>query len=106
MAALPPSFLRYEEVAKLRCCDVTFGPQNMVIRILSSKIDRYRQGDRVLVARTSSPACPVAMLERYYKLASISTQSKLRLNCCYEKWVAAPFSRLIKLQSFERIVFK
>ena len=73
------AFLRYDEVAKLRCCDVTFGPQNMTIRILSSKTDQYRQGDRVLVARTCSPTCPVAMLERYYELASLSTMSKLRL---------------------------
>ena len=48
------AFLRYDEIAKLRCCDVTFGPQNMVINILSSKTDQYRQGDRVLVARTAS----------------------------------------------------
>ena len=81
------AFLRYDEVAKLRCCDVTFGPQNMVTHNYS-KTDQYRQGDRVLVTKTGdrvlvtktgSPTCPVAMLECYYKLASISTQSKLRL---------------------------
>ena len=74
------AFLRYDEVAKLRCCDVTFGPQNMTIRILSSKNDQYRQGDRVLVASTCSPTCPVAMLECYYELASLSTVSKLQLS--------------------------
>ena len=74
------AFLRYDKVAKLRCCDVTFGPQNMTIRILSGKNDQYRQGDRVLVASTCSPTCPVAMLERYYELASLSTVSKLQLS--------------------------
>ena len=55
------AFLRYDEVAKLRCCDVTFGPQNMAIRILCSKTDQYCQGDKVLVARTCSPTCPVVI---------------------------------------------
>ena len=30
----------------------------------------------IVVARTCSPTCPVAMLERYYELASLSTVSK------------------------------
>ena len=51
----------------------------MPIHILSSKTDQYRQGDSVLVARTGSPTCPVAMLERYYSLAALPKQSKLRL---------------------------
>lgn len=72
------AFLR-DELAKLRCCDVTFTPQSMSIYIASSKTDQYRQGDRVLVARTGSQTCPVTMLERYYSMASLSQQSKLRL---------------------------
>ena len=51
----------------------------MPIHIVSSKTDQFRQGDRVLVARTGSPTCPVAMLERYYSLAAIPKQSKLHL---------------------------
>ena len=51
----------------------------MVIRISSSKTDQYRQGDSVVVARTGSSKYPVTMLERYYAMASISKESKLRL---------------------------
>ena len=72
-------FLRYDEIAKLRCCDVTFTPQSMSIHIVSSRTDQFRQRDRVLVARTGSLTCPVAMLERYYSLAAIPKQSKLHL---------------------------
>ena len=73
------AFLRYDELAKLRCCDVTFSPLRMAVHITSSKTDQYRQGDNVLVARTGSATCPVDMLERYYTMAALSTQSKLHL---------------------------
>lgn len=72
-------FLRYDELAKLRCCDVTFRAQSMSIRITSSKTDQYRQGDTVLIARSGSATCPVAMLERYFDAAKLSSTSKLRV---------------------------
>ena len=70
------AFLRYDELAKLRCCDVTFSPLRMAVHIASSKTDQYRQGDNVLVTRTGSATWPV---ERYYTMAALSTQSKLHL---------------------------
>ena len=73
------AFLRYDELAKLRCCDVRFEVQNMSVHITSSKTDQYREGASVLVARTGSPTCPVAMLERYFALAGLSHASQLRL---------------------------
>ena len=51
----------------------------MVVHIASSKTDQYRQGDNVLVARTGSATCPVEMLEHYYTMAALFTQSKLHL---------------------------
>ena len=59
-------------MAKLRCCDITFSGDSMAVHIQSSKSDQYRQGDKVIVVRTGSPTCPVAMLERYYSMASLS----------------------------------
>ena len=55
--------LRFDELAKLRCCDITFTESAMSVHIASSKTDQYRQGDTVLVARTGNATCPVAMLE-------------------------------------------
>ena len=37
-------FLRCEELLKLRCADVTFNTEGMVIHIASSKTDQYREG--------------------------------------------------------------
>lgn len=73
------AFLRYDEIAKLRCCDITFAVGSMTVHIRSSKTDQYRQGDTVLVARTGSPTCPVAMMELYYSLGGLSHTSSLSL---------------------------
>lgn len=73
------AFLRYDELAKLRCCDIVFAPTSMTVQITSSKTDQYRQGEAVLVARSGSSTCPVAMMERYFNMASISPSSKLHL---------------------------
>ena len=59
------AFLRYDELAKLRCCDVTIKKDSMEVHIVSSKTDQYPMGDKVLVARTGSRTCPVQMMERY-----------------------------------------
>ena len=40
--------------------------------ITGSKTDQLRQGDELLVARTKSRTCPVAMLERYMAINHIS----------------------------------
>ena len=73
------AFLRFDELAKLRCCDVVFRHDSMSIHIVSSKTDQYRKGDTVLVARTDSATCPVAMLERYVALAEINLSSEASL---------------------------
>lgn len=71
------AFLRFDELAKLRCCDIHFSEASMSVRIVSSKTDQYRQGDSVLVARTNSPTCPVAMMEKYFAQAGLSHSSSL-----------------------------
>ena len=73
------AFLRYDEVAKLRCCDIKFTPEAMSVVIRSSKTDQYRQGDVVPVARTGTAMCPVGMMERYYEMGEIGHNSDLPL---------------------------
>ena len=73
------AFLCYDELAKLRYCDITFSNSSMSVCIVSSKTDQYRQDDTVLVARTGSPTCPVAMMERYFSQAKLSHSSLLLL---------------------------
>ena len=60
----------------------------------------------MLVARTGSPTCPVAMLERYYSLAALPKQSKLRL---FRGIVATRNGQRLHSQgllSYTRVVFE
>ena len=53
------AFLRFDELAKLRCCDVNFHHADYVkITFVSSKTDVYRDGSSVRLARTGTVTCP------------------------------------------------
>ena len=58
-------FFRFNELVNLRPMDIKIEGNPMRIHIVRSKIDQLRQDDEVVVARTNSATCPVAMLERY-----------------------------------------
>lgn len=73
------AFLRYDEMAKLKCSDIAINAEGMTVCIRSSKTDQYRQGDTVLIAHTGSTTCPVAMMERYIEMANISPSPSLFL---------------------------
>ena len=79
VAACMPVFLRYDQLARLRCSHVAFHDTHMEVHITSSKTDKYLQGNKVIAACTGSHTCPVAMLERYYAMGSITKDAKLRL---------------------------
>ena len=51
----------------------------MKVTIVSSKTDQFRQGHEILVARTGSLTCPVAVLQRYCTMAELDTKSKQHL---------------------------
>jgi len=65
----------------IRPCDVKFDAEHITFSIPSSKNDQLPQGDEVVIARTRSTTCPIAMLERYMDMAKISTSSQLFLFC-------------------------
>ena len=68
--------LRFDELAKLRCCDVNFNNSDYVkITIASSKTDVYRDGSSVLLARTGTVNCPHTILSRYFHLAALNCNS-------------------------------
>ena len=64
-------FFRFSELASLRECDVVFYNEHVEIFVESSKTDQFREGAWVPIARTNSDICPVAMLQRYFRLAGI-----------------------------------
>ena len=73
------AFLCYDELAKLRCCDFAVSESRMSIHTSSSKTDQYQQDNSVMVARTSSPTCPVARMKKYFVCAQLSCSSNLLL---------------------------
>ena len=79
-------FLQADELIKLRSCDISMDGGNMEVQIASSKTDQLRKGDEVLIVRTRSPTCPVAMLERYMQVAQIPPGS--------EEFLYRPISRV------------
>ena len=48
----------------------------MELSIESSKTDQLWQGAVVVIARTGTSLCPVAMLERYARMSAITLGSK------------------------------
>ena len=59
------SFLRFNELVNLKPTNIQIQGDTMRIHIEHSKTDQLQQGDEVLVSRTMSKTCPVAMLESY-----------------------------------------
>ena len=64
-------FLRCDELTRLRCKDVTFNDHGMVINVVSSKTDQFREGASLVIARTGAPTCPVSMMQKYFKMAGL-----------------------------------
>ena len=69
-------FLRFDELIHVRVSDLVISPDMMKIKIPRSKTDQLRQGDEILVARSFTPRCPVAMLEQYMVKGQIHLDDK------------------------------
>ena len=72
-------FLRFDEAIHIRACNVVVKKDMVKVSLPHSKTDQLRQGHEVLIARTSTPTCPVAMLERYIAAAEVTLTSDLYL---------------------------
>ena len=70
-------FLRFNELANLRCCDVMFCKGKYVeLFITKSKTDNYRNGN-VMLAKTGHITCLFKLLNRYIQAAGIDFSSNL-----------------------------
>ena len=58
-------FLCFDELIKLRLCEINFSEEMISIKIPGSKMDQLRWGDEVVIARTGTWTCSVAILEHY-----------------------------------------
>ena len=54
----------------------TFFEDHMEVYVELSKTDQYRDGARVVIARTASATCPVRMMERYKDEANITCDAE------------------------------
>lgn len=68
-------FLRISEVCNLRCNDVTFNVDHVVLKIRQSKTDMYRKGADVVISKGATIACPLTILQRYVNKANLSLYS-------------------------------
>ena len=68
-------FLRFNELANIKWCDVVFSDTYFSLFIPRSKSDQYGSGATRVIARTGNPTCPFGMLSRYAKLSGDSLNS-------------------------------
>lgn len=64
-------FLRYDEISKIKCCNIKIFENYFSLHIDSSKTDRYRAGAEILISKGDTVACPFQMLLKYISLAKI-----------------------------------
>ena len=68
-------FLRFNEINKLKCNDIEFKEDHMILKIRKSKTDVYRSGKDVFIAKCSSTACPQSMLYKYLRATEQDVKS-------------------------------
>jgi integrase len=68
-------FLRFDEFISLRCSDVSVQSDHLVVTIRKSKTDQYRHGNRLVISKGITSACPHAMFVRYSQLAQLDPSS-------------------------------
>ena len=69
-------FLRFNELVNIRPSDIELQENFMTLCQLCSKTDQFRKGDELVIARTGSATCPVAMLELYMRWTHTSWNDK------------------------------
>lgn len=69
-------FLRFSKLANLRSSDIHVFPSHVILFLLKSKTDIYREGRDIVIARIDSVTFPVNMLEGFPKLACIRKTSR------------------------------
>ena len=70
-------FQRFSELANLRIRDISIYQDHMELFVESSITDQLRKGTTVVIARSGTCICPVAMLERYLCTAAVKSEQFL-----------------------------
>ena len=69
-------FFRFDEMSKIKFCDILFAQSYVKIFLETSKTDVYREGEWVYIARLPGSVCPVKVLAKYLHRAGFSEYSE------------------------------
>ena len=86
-------FLRYDEIANLRVCDLNFEPTHMKIFLEKSKTDQYRDGKWLFIANGVTKLCPTKIVRLYLEKCHITDP-------CSEEFL---FRAIAKGKSYEKL---
>ena len=70
-------FLRWDDLQHLSPDSLHFCESHVAIFLKRRKNDQFREGSWVFIARSSTPPCPVAVLEKFLRIGNHSSGSKL-----------------------------
>lgn len=80
-------FLKFNELTNIKVKNITFKDLYMNICVETSKIDVYRRGNEITIAKTGGKLCPVSWIKHYLSLAEIENNSEdyiFRAECFYK----------------------
>ena len=72
-------FMRFDELSNIMASDIVFEPTYVKIFIEKAKNDVHREGHWVIIAKTSTPTCPVVLLSRYLNVLNIKLDEDVYL---------------------------
>lgn len=70
-------FLRWDDLHHLSVDSLNFGVSHVAIFLKKRKNDQFREGSWVFIARSSTPPCPVAVVEKFLRIGGHRNGSKL-----------------------------
>ena len=78
-------FMRSSELLGVMISDLDFHASYLSVFLESSKTDKYRDGSRILIARTGTKLCPVVNVEKYIQWGDFGESDYLFCNLCKSK---------------------
>jgi len=79
------AFLRWDDLSNLKRANLQLTSDHMSIILTKRKNDQFREGSVILVARTGSPTCPVALTERLLLVGQHKESDYLFRKICHTK---------------------
>lgn len=96
-------FLRFNELVNIRFADFTFFDSYVQISIPKSKTDIFRQGNKLLIARTGKETYPVVCLENYIRISKIANKEEFLFRALQYKKGKHLLSTCNKPTSYSRV---